>query len=323
MNEIIQAKNLFKSLIKDENSIFFSADKINKTLLKKSRKSNYDKDKVFYKIYNSLEDKEIIYEDDNEKRIPLKTPFVEQKKDIDRTSTLFSVNSPLQFFHADVADIRFFSKSAVDPKYALICVDVFSSKVYLYSMKNKSNLARKLEQFYNDIDTLQKNPETIRLQTDLEFQQNEIKKINKKYNVEMFSTKIRGGKAFIAEQKIRELKKILLKSKRLHKTTSTERFDPKKTIARTVNNLNRTISEKYGISPEEVEKKSIESKIFKEVYDFHRLKKVNKDAERYERYDISYDKKTRKKLRDPLEIGEKVLVLAERIRKKRRAWKTI
>ena len=62
MNEIIQAKNLFKSLIKDENSIFFSADKINKTLLKKSRKSNYDKDKVFYKIYNSLEDKEIIYE---------------------------------------------------------------------------------------------------------------------------------------------------------------------------------------------------------------------------------------------------------------------
>ena len=80
--------------------------------------------------------------------------------------------------------------------------------------------------------------------------------------------------------------------------------------------MNRTISEKYGISPEEVEKKSIESEIFKEVYGFHRLKKVNKDAERYERYDISYDKKTRKKLRAPLEIGEKVLVLAERIRKK-------
>ena len=41
-------------------------------------------------------------------------------------------------------------------------------------MKNKSNLARKLEQFYNDIDTLRKKTETIRLQTDLEFQQNEI-----------------------------------------------------------------------------------------------------------------------------------------------------
>ena len=183
-------------------------------------------------------------------------------------------------------------------------------------MKNKSNLAQKLEKFYNDIDTLRKKNETIRLQTDLEFQQNEIKKINKKYNMEMFSTKIRGGKAFIAEQKIRQLKKILLKSKRLHKATSTKRFDPRKTIARSVNNLNKTVSEKYGISPEEVEKKSIESEIFKEVYDFHRLKKVNKDAERYERHDISSDKKMRKKLRDPLKIGKKVLVLAERIRKK-------
>ena len=44
----------------------------------------------------------------------------------------------------------------------------------------------------------------MRLQTDLEFQQREIMKLNKKYNVLMFSTKIRGGKAFSAEQKIRE-----------------------------------------------------------------------------------------------------------------------
>ena len=211
MNEIKQAKNLFKSLIKEENSIFFSTDKINKTLLKKSRKSNYNKDKVFYKIYNSLEDKETIYEDDDENRIPLKTPLIEQKKDIDRISTLFSVNSPLQFFHADVADIRFFSKSAVDPKYALTCVDVFSSKIYLYLMKSKSNLAQKLEKFYIDIETLRKKTETIRLQTDLEFKQNEIKKLNKKYNIEMFSTRIRSGKAFIAEQKIRELKNTFKK----------------------------------------------------------------------------------------------------------------
>ena len=36
----------------------------------------------------------------------------------------------------------------------------------------------------------------------------------------MFSTKIRGGKAFAAEQKIRDFKKIVLKSRRLHKQTS-------------------------------------------------------------------------------------------------------
>ena len=31
--------------------------------------------------------------------------------------------------------------------------------------------------------------------------------MNKKYNVDMFSTVVRGGKAFAAEQKLRELKK--------------------------------------------------------------------------------------------------------------------
>ena len=51
----------------------------------------------------------------------------------------------------------------------------------------------------------------MRLQTDLEFLQNEIKKLNKKYNVDMFSTKLRGGEAFAAEQKTREFKKLLFK----------------------------------------------------------------------------------------------------------------
>ena len=60
----------------------------------------------------------------------------------------------------------------------------------------------------------------MRLQTDLEFQQREIMKLNKKYNVLMFSTKIRDGKAFAVEQKIRDFKKLLLKSKRLNKSTS-------------------------------------------------------------------------------------------------------
>ena len=48
----------------------------------------------------------------------------------------------------------------------------------------------------------------MRLQTDLEFQQNAIKKLNEENNVEMYSTKVREGKAFSAEQKICEFKKI-------------------------------------------------------------------------------------------------------------------
>ena len=53
----------------------------------------------------------------------------------------------------------------------------------------------------------------MRLQTDLEFKQNQIKKLNDEFDIEMFHTKARGGKAFAAEQKIREFRKILVRSK--------------------------------------------------------------------------------------------------------------
>ena len=46
----------------------------------------------------------------------------------------------------------------------------------------------------------------MKLQVDQEFQQVRIKDLNKQNNVKMFSTSLREGKAFAAEQKIRELK---------------------------------------------------------------------------------------------------------------------
>ena len=135
----------------------------------------------------------------------------------------------MQSFHADLAYLQFFAKSAVDPKYALVCVDLFSSKIYVYMTRKKSNLVQKMELFYKEIEQKHNQKEKIRLQVDLEFQQNEIKKLNQKYNVEMFSTKIRGGKAFAAKQKIREFKKILFRSKRLHKSTINQQTRCKKT----------------------------------------------------------------------------------------------
>ena len=70
-------------------------------------------------------------------------------------------------------------------------------------MKSRNLLARKLELFYRDIhpkkQQIAKN-EKMRLQTDLEFQQNEIKKMNQKCNVEMFSSRVRGGKTYAAKQ---------------------------------------------------------------------------------------------------------------------------
>ena len=200
----------------------------------------------------------------------------------------------------------------------MLCVDLFSSKVYVYPMKKRSNLARKLEFFYQEIESKREN-EKMRLQTDLEFQQNEIKNLNKKYNVEMFSTKARGGEAFALEQKIREFKKLLFRSKRLHKATKTNRIDPKKLIRNAAQNMKKTNSQKYDFLPETIEEKSLESEKFREIYDFHRMIKVSRDAERYERHDIRFDKKARRKLCSPLTVGEKVLVLAERLKKKD-AW---
>ena len=47
LDEVKQIKNLFKKLLKDKNSTFYFADKINRTLLNKSRTSSYEKQKVF------------------------------------------------------------------------------------------------------------------------------------------------------------------------------------------------------------------------------------------------------------------------------------
>ena len=156
----------------------------------------------------------------------------------------------------------------------------------------------------------------MKLQTDLKFQQIQINRLNEKYNFDMFSTKVRGRKAFAAEQKITEFKKLIFRSKKLHKATKTGRVNPQKLIRNAVQNMNKTNSQKHGMLPEEVEEKSLADEQFREIYDFHRMVRVSKDADRYEHSDICFDKKSCRKLRSPLAVGQKVLALAERLRKK-------
>ena len=59
------------------------------------------------------------------------------KKDNDQLSTLYSIKAPFELFHADIANIKFLSKSTVDPHYCLLCVNLFSSKINTYPMKKK------------------------------------------------------------------------------------------------------------------------------------------------------------------------------------------
>ena len=64
-------------------------------------------------------------------------------------------------------------------------------------------------------------------------------------------------------------------------------------------------------------KKNLFQIIFLEIHDFLRIVKVSKDAARCKR------KKSRKNFRSPLLIREKVLVLAERLKKKKDAPGTL
>ena len=84
--------------------------------------------------------------------------------------------------------------------------------------------------------------------------------------------------------------------------------------------MNKTVSAKYGIARENIEEKSLDpkdGKYFQEVYDFMRLKKIQNNEMRVDKYNQRIDRR-KKTLRSPLNIGEKVLVLAERLKKKMR-----
>ena len=91
--------------------------------------------------------------------------------------------------HVDIANIKFLARSAVDPFYCLIFVDLFASKTFSYPMKKKQSFGKKIEQFYNDIEEKRDLNKIMRLQTDLEFQQNDVRKLNKKYSAETFNAR--------------------------------------------------------------------------------------------------------------------------------------
>ena len=133
----------------------------------------------------------------------------------------------------------------------------------------------------------------------------------------MYSTHLRGGKAFAAEQKIRQLKKLLLSSKHMEKCKG-KHIKHNERIKKATFNLNNTKSAKNAYSPEQIEEQAFNpntGKYFQEVYDFHRLIKVKENRDWTEMFHSKVDRH-KKSLRDPQEVGESVLVLSQRLRKK-------
>ena len=97
-------------------------------------------------------------------------------------------------------------------------------------------------------------------------------------NVEMFTTSLRGGKAFDAEQKIRELKTrvaivIIQKLK----------ITPTKIILKSAENMKSVASEKYELSPNEIQKRPLSDEKFRTLFTFHRIEKSGQMHERLDR----------------------------------------
>ena len=71
------------------------------------------------------------------------------KKNIIHT-TLYSFSRPFEVLHAGIAYISFLARSVVDPKFCLLFVDLFTSKIYTYPMEKGNLLAKKMEIFHKD-----------------------------------------------------------------------------------------------------------------------------------------------------------------------------
>lgn len=90
------------------------------------------------------------------------TPFAEQKKTY--WKTLFRL-------------YKIFSEIYVSPEILSAFVDPFTSKIYMYLMKNTNLLKKKTEHFNNDISKTRDSNQKMRIQTDQKFQENKINSI--------------------------------------------------------------------------------------------------------------------------------------------------
>ena len=130
-------------------------------------------------------------------------------------------------------------------------------------MCSRKQILQKIALFYDEIKNKRKS-KLMRLQVNNEFQQVKIKNLNKMNNVEMFTTSVRGGKAFASEQRIGELKS------RISKLNAQKlKISPTKITLNSAIIINNVPSEKYGLTPEEIEKKSISNEKFRTIFRHH------------------------------------------------------
>ena len=234
-----ETKNVFKNLKTDPKSVLFSEEKINKGLFKKLKKSTYVKDKLFLKLINLIENGIDLVNETKDDNIPTRLDYVE-KRETD-SSILCSFDAPFQLIHANVANLEFLGKSATIPRYALLIVDLYSSKVYVYPMRSRKQILQQLKIFYEEMNNKREN-KNIRLQAEIEFPQVAIKDLNDDFNGTIFTTSIKGVKAFAAEQKIRGFKSRIAQIKAISDKNKAK-IPPTTIIKQSAQNMNDAKSE--------------------------------------------------------------------------------
>ena len=96
-----------------------------------------------YNLVNLADNKSVF----NNNKASTRADYVE-KREID-LSTLYSFDGPFQLLHADVGNLEFLGKNATFPQYVLVIVDLYSSKVYTYSMKFRKQILQEMKLFYD------------------------------------------------------------------------------------------------------------------------------------------------------------------------------
>ena len=114
------------------------------------------KNKIFDAILEKIPEKNDIYyikhrEETNVFRLRKDPKKLEKKFDVER-STLCSFDGHFQLLHADVGYLELLGKSASDPKYCLLLVDIFTSNIYVYRMKSRKSILNKMEIFYKEVE---------------------------------------------------------------------------------------------------------------------------------------------------------------------------
>ena len=95
----------------DAKSVLFTKENINDKLFKNIKKSKYEKDIEFVKLF----DRNVNFLEDEKITIPIKTKFVEKKVIlIDQLSLALMV-----LFSCYMLNLKFLVISACDPKYSL------------------------------------------------------------------------------------------------------------------------------------------------------------------------------------------------------------